>query len=98
MRYTLEQADEKSLTVRTGSNKLPVPWRLLSARDRASVTSGIARDEDAETLLIAAVMHCAAGQVTKGKTFLARAALADAEAAKALEKQLYGPQESKEPK
>jgi hypothetical protein len=51
----------------------------------------VARDEDAESLLIAAVMFYGAGRSREGETLLARAAQADAIAARALKSRLAAP-------
>jgi len=91
-RYQLQQANESAVTVRSGTNLLPVPWRLLSAKDRAGLAKSMAgkpsKDDDAEVLMIAAVFHAAAGLTNEARDFLDRASAKVPEAAKELRAKL----------
>ena len=81
-RFGLQKVNEAGLIVQQGENLLPVPWRLFPLADRAALAKSIAKEDDVEALLIAAVLHYATGKTAEAETFFALASLRDAEAVK----------------
>jgi len=78
----LEKVSEAGLIIKQGESLLPVPWSNINSEDRAAMAKSIAKDDDVEALVIAAVLNQAAGKKEEADTLLALAALKDAEAAK----------------
>ena len=74
--------DEKTLTVRVQGNVLPVPWKDLAARDRANLARTLVNEDDAESLLLAAVFLMASGREDEAEDCFAKAAAKDAARAK----------------
>jgi hypothetical protein len=67
---------------------MPVPWSWLKERDVLALVKSLTKEDDAESLLMLGVFLLANGQVADGDTAIAKAALMDAPAAKALREQL----------
>ncbi|MCY3021238.1 MAG: DUF6288 domain-containing protein [Planctomycetota bacterium] len=81
--YAVRGANEKSLIVSIQGNDLPMPWKQLPLGTRAALAKAAAKDDDVETLLIAAVFQLATGNADAAEDLFAKAALKDADAAKA---------------
>jgi cell division septation protein DedD len=87
-RYGLRKVSEAGLVVQQDENLLPVPWRLFLLADRAALAKSMAKEDDVEALLIAAILHHAAGKTAEAETFFALASLKDAEAVREARKAL----------
>lgn len=82
-------ASEKALTVRIQGNDRPIPWRLLDWGKRAKLAVEVAKDEELESLLFAAVFLAAAKDTIKSEEYFNRAHAKDAKSTEAARKALY---------
>lgn len=87
--YGVKGANEKALIVNTQGNDLPMPWKQLGWGSRALLAKEAAKDDDVETLLIAAAFFAASNDKAESENLYARAAIKDASAAKEAKEGLY---------
>jgi hypothetical protein len=80
--YQVRGADDQALHVKVQGNELKLPWRLFSPRSRSVLAKIVADEEDAESLLIAAVYELATGRKEQSEILFAKAKLKDAAAEK----------------
>ena len=90
-RLKLVAADEKDLQVEVNGNAMPLRWNWFSPADRASLVKSFAAEDNVEEQLMLAVFLQEAGQTGGAEEALARAGLADADAAAALREALKMP-------
>jgi hypothetical protein len=75
-------ANDTTLTVRIQGNDLPMPWKQLSLKDRAALAKEAVKDDDVESMLIAAVFQVADGNAGAAEDLFGKAAIKDAGAVK----------------
>ncbi|HYF52100.1 MAG TPA: hypothetical protein VEJ63_22005 [Planctomycetota bacterium] len=83
-KFNVRSADEKELTIEVQGNPMPVSWKKIEMRDRVALAKANASEEDAEAMMLVAVLLCADGDVSAAQEFLAKAALKDADKAAAV--------------
>ena len=77
-RFGLQKVSDVGLIIRQGESLLPLSWRDVSLDDRARLAKSIAKEDDVEALLIAAVYQQALGRCDEAESLLSLAALKDA--------------------